>query len=43
MRLPSTSGSNDRASSGSSFSPDDIMDQRRANALRNDTQREGRE
>ena len=43
MRLPSTSVSNDRASSGSSFSPDDIMDQRRANALRNDTQREGRE
>ena len=43
MRLPPAAGSNDRASSGSSFSPDDIMDQRRANALRNDTQREGRE
>lgn len=43
MRLPPAAGSSDRASSDSSFSQDDIMNQRRANALRNDTQREGRE
>lgn len=43
LRLPPASGSNDRASGSSSFSPDDIMDQRRVNAQRNDTQREGRE
>ncbi|OON41792.1 HflK protein [Izhakiella australiensis] len=43
MRMPPLSDSNARNGSGQSFSPDDIMDQRRANALRNDTQREGRE
>ncbi|MGD8107692.1 FtsH protease activity modulator HflK [Pantoea sp. FN0302] len=43
MRLPPATGSNDRANSGSSFSQDDIMQSRRANAQRNDTQREGRE
>lgn len=44
LRLPPASNSSsDRASSSSSFSPDNIMDQRRANAQRNDTQREGRE
>ncbi|MBP2169509.1 membrane protease subunit HflK [Erwinia toletana] len=43
LRLPPASGSNDRASSSSSYNPDNIMDQRRANAQRNDTQREGRE
>lgn len=43
LRLPPASGSNQRANSNSSFSPDDIMDQRRVNAQRNDTQREGRE
>ncbi|HBT14331.1 MAG TPA: FtsH protease activity modulator HflK, partial [Erwinia persicina] len=43
LRLPPASGSNERASGSSSFSPDDIMDQRRVNAQRNDTQREGRE
>lgn len=43
LRLPAASGSNERASGSSSFSPDDIMDQRRVNAQRNDTQREGRE
>ncbi|MDR7345290.1 membrane protease subunit HflK [Pantoea alhagi] len=43
LRLPPAAGSNDRASSGSSFSQDDIMQSRRANAQRNDTQREGRE
>ncbi|WP_147194493.1 FtsH protease activity modulator HflK [Pantoea sp. MBD-2R] len=42
LRLPPASGSNDRAGS-SSFSPDNIMDQRRENAQRNDTQREGRQ
>ncbi len=31
------------SNSSSSFNPDDIMDQRRANAQRNDTQREGSE
>ncbi|UQY43721.1 FtsH protease activity modulator HflK [Erwinia sp. PK3-005] len=43
MRLPPAGNSNDRVSSGSSFSQDDIMQSRRANAQRNDTQREGRE
>jgi len=43
LRLPPASGSNERASGSSSFSPDDIMDQRRVNAQRNDTQREGRD
>lgn len=44
LRMPPASGSNnDRATGSSSFSPDDIMDQRRVNAQRNDTQREGRE
>ncbi len=44
LRLPPASDSNDRASSSSSaFSPDNIMDQRRVNAQRNDTQRQGRE
>ncbi|WLS78486.1 FtsH protease activity modulator HflK [Erwinia pyri] len=42
LRMPPAS-SNDRATGSSSFSPDDIMDQRRVNAQRNDTQREGRE
>lgn len=42
LRLPPASGSNERAAS-SSFSPDNIMDQRRENAQRNDTQREGRQ
>ena len=42
-RLPTSSGSNDRATGSTSFSPDDIMDQRRVNAQRTDTQREGRE
>ncbi|WP_343553033.1 FtsH protease activity modulator HflK [Pantoea sp.] len=43
MKSPSSSGSNASRSDTSSYSPDSIMDQRRANALRNDTQREGRE
>jgi len=43
LRLPPASGNNTRASNGSSFSPDSIMDQRRVNAQRNDTQREGRD
>lgn len=43
LRLPPASGNNERASRGSSFSPDSIMDQRRVNAQRNDTQREGRD
>ncbi|CAO98011.1 FtsH protease activity modulator HflK [Erwinia tasmaniensis] len=43
LRLPPASGSNERANSRSSFSPGDIMDQRRVNAQRSDTQREGRE
>lgn len=43
MKLPSSSGSSARRSDTSSYNPDSIMDQRRANALRNDTQREGRE
>ncbi|MFG6076180.1 FtsH protease activity modulator HflK [Erwinia sp. OPT-41] len=43
LHLPAASGSNERASNGSSFSPDSIMDQRRVNAQRNDTQREGRD
>ncbi|MEM6051596.1 FtsH protease activity modulator HflK [Erwinia sp. P7711] len=42
LRMP-PANSNDRASGSSSFSPDDIMDQRRVNAQRNDTQREGRD
>ncbi|MDW8844478.1 FtsH protease activity modulator HflK [Erwinia sp. MMLR14_017] len=42
LRMP-PANSNDRATGSSSFSPDDIMDQRRVNAQRNDTQREGRE
>lgn len=42
LRLPPASGSNERAGS-SSFSPDNIMDQRRENAQRNDTQRQGRQ
>ena len=42
LRLPPASGSNARAGSAS-FSPDNIMDQRRENAQRNDTQREGRQ
>ncbi|MBM7343256.1 FtsH protease activity modulator HflK [Pantoea coffeiphila] len=43
MRLPPASSGSERASSSTSFSPDDIMDQRRVNSQRNDTQREGRE
>ncbi|WP_034911716.1 FtsH protease activity modulator HflK [Erwinia sp. 9145] len=43
LRLPPASGSNERASGSSSFSPGDIMDQRRVNAQRNDTQRQGRD
>lgn len=42
LRLPPASGGNERASSSSSYSPESIMDQRRVNAQRNDTQREGR-
>ena len=43
MKLPSSPGSSASRNDASSYSPDSIMDQRRANALRNDTQREGRE
>nr|WP_024965900.1 FtsH protease activity modulator HflK [Pantoea sp. IMH] len=43
LRLPPASGSGERASGSTSFSPDDIMDQRRVNAQRSDSQREGRE
>ncbi|KAA6046763.1 FtsH protease activity modulator HflK [Pantoea sp. Bo_7] len=43
MKLPSSTGSSADRNSNSSYSPDSVMDQRRANALRNDTQREGRE
>lgn len=43
LHLPAASGNNERASNSSSFSPDSIMDQRRVNAQRNDTQREGRD
>ncbi|WP_428945022.1 FtsH protease activity modulator HflK [Pantoea sp. FN060301] len=43
LRLPPVSGSGERASGSTSFSPDDIMDQRRVNAQRSDSQREGRE
>ncbi|MCL9647094.1 FtsH protease activity modulator HflK [Pantoea sp. ICBG 1758] len=43
MKLPSSPGSSADRNSNSSYSPDSVMDQRRANALRNDTQREGRE
>ncbi|AIR84774.1 FtsH protease activity modulator HflK [Pantoea sp. JGM49] len=42
MKLPS-SGSSASNDDSSSYSPSSIMDQRRANALRNDTQRAGRE
>jgi membrane protease subunit HflK len=42
LRLP-PANSNDRASKSSSYNLGTIMDQRRANAQRNDTQREGRE
>ena len=41
--LPASPGSTASRSDTSAYSPDSIMDQRRANALRNDTQREGRE
>ncbi|MGK3127034.1 FtsH protease activity modulator HflK [Candidatus Pantoea formicae] len=43
MKLPSSSGSTASSDETSSYSPSSIMDQRRANALRNDTQRAGRE
>ena len=43
MKLPSSPGSSADRNSNSSYSPDSVMDQRRANALRNDSQREGRE
>ncbi|HBZ17449.1 FtsH protease activity modulator HflK [Pantoea sp. NPDC088449] len=43
MKSPSSSESNASRGDTSSYSPDSIMDQRRANALRNDTQRQGRE
>ena len=43
MKSPSSSDSNASRGDSSSYSPDSIMDQRRANALRNDTQRQGRE
>ena len=43
MKLPSSSGSTAGSDDTSSYSPGSIMDQRRANALRNDTQRAGRE
>ncbi|MBK0089326.1 FtsH protease activity modulator HflK [Erwinia sp. S59] len=42
IKLPS-SGSSASNDDSSSYSPSSIMDQRRANALRNDTQRAGRE
>ncbi|ORM66790.1 FtsH protease activity modulator HflK [Pantoea rwandensis] len=42
MKLPS-SGNTANNDDSSSYSPSSIMDQRRANALRNDTQRAGRE
>ncbi|NIF21421.1 FtsH protease activity modulator HflK [Candidatus Pantoea multigeneris] len=42
MKLPPLS-ENNASRSTSSYSPESILDQRRANALRNDTQREGRE
>lgn len=41
--LPSVAGSRDHIASHSSDSADDIMDQRRANALRSDNRRVGRE
>ena len=40
---PALSDRSASRSDTSSYSPDSIMDQRRANALRNDSQREGRE
>ncbi|AIR64940.1 FtsH protease activity modulator HflK [Cedecea neteri] len=43
LRLPPASSSSSSASTSSSSSSGDIMDQRRANALRNDTQRVGSE
>ena len=43
LRLPPASSSGSSASTSSSSSSGDIMDQRRANALRNDTQRVGSE
>jgi membrane protease subunit HflK len=43
MKSPSSSDSSANRGDTSSYSPDSIMDQRRANALRNDTQRQGRE
>ncbi|MBA2816481.1 FtsH protease activity modulator HflK [Candidatus Pantoea persica] len=41
--LPASPGSSASRSDTSAYSTESIMDQRRANALRNDTQREGRE
>jgi len=41
--LPATSDRNASRNDTSSYSPDNIMDQRRANAQRSDSQREGRE
>ncbi|WP_075182751.1 FtsH protease activity modulator HflK [Pantoea sp. 1.19] len=41
-RVPPANTNSDRPAR-SSFSPEDIMDQRRINSVRNDTQREGRE
>ena len=41
--LPASPGSTASRSDTSAYNPESIMDQRRANALRNDTQREGRE
>ena len=43
LKLPTESGNSASRNSSSSYNPASIMDQRRANALRNDTQREGRE
>lgn len=42
-RPPANGDSSSRANNSASWSPENIMDQRRANAQRNDTQREGRE
>jgi len=41
--LPPLSDRNTSRSESSSYSPDSVLDQRRVNAQRNDTQREGRE
>jgi len=41
LRLPPASGSNSNAKNTSSSTDGDIMDQRRANAQRNDSQRQG--